>query len=129
MVAQPQRLSVMNLKRHLHSQLGDIVGMRMGHGVREETENTKIYFVTTGYLVKLISHYPENLRSITHIVIDEVHERSLESDLLCWLVRNHMLAFPQFRVVLMSATLNSSLYADYFQGTMSVSPTTLSGEQ
>jgi HrpA-like RNA helicase len=129
MVAQPLRLSVVNLKRRLHSQLGDIVGMRIGHGIREETENTKICFVTTGYLLKLIFHHPETLHSITHIVIDEVHERSLESDLLCWLVRNQMFNFPEFRVVLMSATLHSSLYAEYFESTMNAFPTTLSGEK
>lgn len=128
MITQPRRIAVLNLKRRLHDQLGDKIGMRMGHGVKEESVNTKIYFVTTGYLVKLLAHHPTALASISHIIIDEVHERSMDSDLLCWLARQHLAKVKDTRLVLMSATLHTSLYSTYFHdGTvMKNAPTSLS---
>ena len=59
----------------------------MGHGVKDEAEDTQVYFVTTGYLVRLIAHQPAAFYSHTHLIIDEVHERSVDGDLLCLLAR------------------------------------------
>jgi hypothetical protein len=50
----------------------DLVGMRLGHGMRTETPATRIWFVTTGYLVRLLAHHPEIFNDHTHLVIDEV---------------------------------------------------------
>jgi hypothetical protein len=131
MVTQPRRIAVVNLYKRLAKGLKGKVGMRMGHGVREESSNTKIYFVTTGYLVKLMAHHPEALNSITHIIIDEVHERSLDSDLICLLTRQKLVNLPNnsTRVVLMSATVNSDLYASYFHDNviMKRPPSAISG--
>ena len=63
------------------------VGLRMGHGVRDEDPETRVFFVTTGYLVRLIAHQPAAFYSHTHLIIDEVHERSVDGDLLCLLAR------------------------------------------
>eukprot|EP01031_Cornospumella_fuschlensis_P023422 gene23422-28420_t len=114
MISQPRRLAVVNLKNRLQEQLGSKVGMRMGHGVREESGDTQLYFVTSGYLVQLLAHTKHACNKLTHIIIDEVHERSVDSDLLCFLVRKLLLEYPHLRVVLMSATLHTQLYKDYF---------------
>jgi DEAD/DEAH box helicase len=51
--------------------------IRMGHGWREyETSETQAIFVTVGYLVRLLANHPEKFNKCTHLVIDEVHERS-----------------------------------------------------
>jgi HrpA-like RNA helicase len=62
----------------------------------------------------LIANQPEVLDSHTHLVIDEVHKRSVDADLLCYLVRNALGRNPQLKVVLMSATLHTDLYTTYF---------------
>ena len=59
----------------------------MGHGVKDEVDDTQIYFVTTGYLVRLLAHHPEAFYTHTHLIIDEVHERSVDGDILCLLAR------------------------------------------
>eukprot|EP00981_Chlorochromonas_danica_P003151 scaffold630_cov188-Ochromonas_danica.AAC.8 len=114
LISQPHRLAVVNLKNRLQKELGSKVGMRMGHGVREETKDTRIYFVTSGYLVQLFAHYMAAAKKITHLIVDEVHERSIDSDLLCWLVKELLVRCPHLRVILMSATLHVDLYGQYF---------------
>ena len=57
-----------------------------------------------------------NLEDVTHVVVDEVHERSADSDLLLLLLR-HLLHRPtagHLRVLLMSATADAKAFADYF---------------
>ena len=59
---------------------------------------------------------PEGIKQYTHIILDEVHDRSTEADFLCLVVRN-LLVEPECltKVILMSATLEDSLYSQYFQ--------------
>eukprot|EP01031_Cornospumella_fuschlensis_P037122 gene37122-45061_t len=71
MISQPRRLAVVNLKNRLQEQLGSKVGMRMGHGVREESGDTQLFFVTSGYLVQLLAHTKHACNNLTHIIIDE----------------------------------------------------------
>ena len=55
------------------------------------------------------------LVDVSHIVIDEVHERSLESDLLMLLLRDVLQENQTLKLVLMSATAESGLFASYFE--------------
>jgi HrpA-like RNA helicase len=90
----------------------------MGYGVREETDETCVWFVTTGYLVQYLSH--ANNFDITHLIIDEVHERSLDGDLCCYLTRELLRRHPNLRLILMSATVDARMYEDYFNGRQSL---------
>ncbi|EED90690.1 predicted protein, partial [Thalassiosira pseudonana CCMP1335] len=47
-------------------------------------------------------------------VIDEVHERSVDTDILCYLVRRLLASRPDLRLILMSATLAANMYQQYF---------------
>ena len=114
MVSQPRRIAASSLMKRLRSQVGNKVGMRMGHGVRDDTDQTCIHFVTTGYLVRLVAHHPESFNDHTHLIIDEVHERSVDGDLLCLLARRLLTTHPRLRLILMSATVHTALYKAYF---------------
>lgn len=87
----------------------------MGHGIREEVEKECITFVTTGYLVRFISHFPDAFDAYTHIVIDEVHERSIDGDLLCLFTRRLLERNKSIRLILMSATITGELFKEYFK--------------
>ena len=99
----------------LRPSLGLKVGLRLGFGLRDENSETILHFVTYGYLVKLIAHHPNYFERHTHIIFDEVHERSIDADLLCLFSCQLMDRFPNLRVVLMSATPYTDLYKNYFR--------------
>ncbi|KOB78447.1 putative ATP-dependent RNA helicase [Operophtera brumata] len=55
------------------------------------------------------------LKSVTHVIVDEVHERSEESDFLLLILRDLVKVRKDLRVILMSATLNAELFSTYFE--------------
>ena len=57
---------------------------------------------------------PTFLKRVSHIVIDEVHERQVEVDFLLTLMKEKAPVFPELRIVLMSATMQESLFSEYF---------------
>lgn len=72
-------------------------------------------FCTNGVLLRALTQ-GEGLDSITHVIVDEVHERDKFADFLLIQLRQLLPAHPQLRLVLMSATLHVDLFAGYFGG-------------
>lgn len=54
------------------------------------------------------------MSSISHLVLDEIHERSLHSDVLLTIVKDLLNHRDDLKVVLMSATLNAEKFSKYF---------------
>ena len=75
--------------------------------------------MTTGIFLMRLVNSPESLHKYTHIIMDEVHERDLDID-FSLVVLKHLLARMQtsstlnFKLILMSATFNTNLFANYF---------------
>ena len=121
-VTQPRRIAAITLARRVAEQLGSqplgrVVGYRVGHGDRLDSPRCAVRFVTAGYLLQHLSHRPEHLARYTHVVLDEVHERSMDMDMLLLLLRT--LTGPEgpgnrTKLVVMSATLQAGLFGDYF---------------
>ena len=55
-----------------------------------------------------------SLEGVSHVVIDEVHERSVDVDLALLLLRDLLARDSRVKVILMSATANAELFAAYF---------------
>mgnify|MGYP001114130680 FL=1 len=58
-----------------------MVGYMIGQE-RLVTPHTILRFVTTGWLLQKLIHSPEYLSKCTHVILDEIHERDIDSDLL-----------------------------------------------
>lgn len=88
----------------------------MGYQIRLENKvssQTRLTFCTTGILLRRMYSDP-SLESVTHLILDEVHERSEESDFLLLILKDLLQKRTNLKVILMSATLNSNLFSKYF---------------
>lgn len=55
-----------------------------------------------------------NLTSISHLLVDEIHERGMNEDFLLIILRDLLPRRPDLRLILMSATINADLFSTYF---------------
>ena len=130
---QPRRISAISLANRVSDERQSKVGDEVGYIIRGESRasaRTKITFMTTGVLLRRIqssSDILEGLSDITHIFVDEVHERSLDTDFLLALLRDAMKVRLDLKVVLMSATLDAEIFANYFGGGSMVGRVHISG--
>lgn len=113
---QPRRLPAVALASRVSDEIGQPCGGLVGYSVRlnkKLSRDTRLLFCTTGILLRRLVSDPV-LHGVSHVIIDEVHERSLESDLLMLLLRDTLASNPELRLVLMSATADPGLFARYF---------------
>lgn len=82
---------------------------------KKYSEDTRILYVTTGYLLEYIIGNDLDLdQTYTHIVLDEIHDRDLETDFVLLLMVILFLRKSTIKLVLMSATLDPQQLMDYF---------------
>eukprot|EP00980_Cylindrotheca_fusiformis_P005590 scaffold1184_cov132-Cylindrotheca_fusiformis.AAC.11 len=117
-VAQPRRLAATGVAGRVAQERGE--GKpgtgSVGYVVRGGSaycNSTRLLFCTFGILLRQLQ-CDGALDCITHIVIDEVHERNLDGDVLMALLRKAIKTTPNLRVVLMSATLDAERFAAYW---------------
>ena len=109
-VTQPRRIAARAAARRLADLLGEEVGGTVGYAVRGERRvgpDTRIEVVTAGLLLRRLQRDPE-LSGVNAVILDEVHERSLDSDLLLALLADARAALREdLTLVAMSATLDA----------------------
>ncbi|KAL5337773.1 P-loop containing nucleoside triphosphate hydrolase protein [Aspergillus crustosus] len=123
---QPRRISALGLADRVSDERCSTVGDEVGYIIRGESKakpgTTKITFVTTGVLLRRIQsgsgsgNIANSLADVTHVVVDEVHERSLDTDFLLALLRDILRYRKDIKVILMSATLDADIFTRYFGG-------------
>ncbi|KAL9043583.1 MAG: hypothetical protein Q9214_003235 [Letrouitia sp. 1 TL-2023] len=135
---QPRRISALGLADRVSDERCSTVGDEVGYAIRGESRQksgvTKISFVTTGVLLRRlqISGVTKEalvaaVADVSHIVVDEVHERSLDSDFLLILLKDILGKRSDFKVILMSATLDANIFETYFNGISSVARIEIQG--
>jgi len=93
-----------------------IVGYKHGDDKQHfDKRTTKLLFTTDGSVKGMITGSDPYLEDYGGIVIDEVHERSLDIDTVISLVVNILKKRPDFKIIFMSATMDISIFEDYFK--------------
>ena len=114
LVTQPRRVAARAAARRLAALDGTAVGERTGFTVRGESRagaHTLIEFVTPGILLRRLLADP-GLESASAVILDEVHERGLETDLLLGMLAEVRQLRPDLLLVAMSATLDTPRFAE-----------------
>ncbi|WP_285555638.1 ATP-dependent RNA helicase [Actinoplanes regularis] len=114
LVAEPRRVAARAAAHRMASLLGEPVGERVGYAVRGDrrvSRRTVVEVVTTGLLVRRLQRDPE-LAGTAVVVLDECHERHLDSDLaLAFLVEARGVLRPELRLLATSATADADRLA------------------
>lgn len=112
-VTQPRRVAVRAAARRLAHLDGSALGTRVGYAVRGERRSgadTLVEFVTPGLLLRRLLADP-GLEGVAAVVVDEVHERNLDTDLLLGLLSEVRALREDLTLVAMSATLDAPRFA------------------
>jgi len=121
---QPRRISCISIAERVNQEQcsGESVGNMIGYNIRLEskaTAATQLLFVTPGILLRRLSSDP-SLSQFSHVIIDEIHEKDKYTEFLLITLRDLIPMRPGLRLILMSATLQTSLLLDYFSSTAGV---------
>lgn len=114
-VLEPRRIAARLAARRVAWEMGEPVGQTVGYQVRFEEAvgpRTRLRFVTEGILTRRLLSDPQ-LKGVDAVVLDEFHERHLESDLALALLKRLQRTRPDLRIVVMSATLEADPVAQY----------------
>ena len=123
---QPRRISALGLADRVADERCSRVGDEIGYIIRGESKQkpgtTKITFVTTGVLLRRLQTSGGNeddliasLADVSHVVLDEVHERGLDTDFALVLLLQVLRRRKDLKVILMSATLDAQVFEAYFK--------------
>lgn len=124
LVTQPRRISAITLARRVSQELGearnDIGTARslVGYAIRMESKTsstTRITYATTGVLLRMLEE-SSDLDELDYLILDEVHERTMDLDLLFIALRKLQQRRKTLKIILMSATVDARKFSDYFGG-------------
>lgn len=114
-VTQPRRISAVSVSERIAVERNENIGESVGYSVRFESCLPRpfgsIMFCTIGVLLRKLE---AGLRGVSHVIVDEIHERDVNSDFILVILRDMVHTYPDLRVILMSATIDTSLFSDYF---------------
>lgn len=114
-VLEPRRIAARLSARRVAWEMGEQAGETVGYQVRFEeaiSARTRLRFVTEGVLTRRLISDPA-LKGVSVVILDEFHERHLESDLALALLKRLQQTRPDLRIVVMSATLDTAHVAQY----------------
>ncbi|XP_017045660.2 dosage compensation regulator isoform X1 [Drosophila ficusphila] len=116
-VTQPRRISAISVAERVARERCEELGDTVGYSVRFESVFPRPYggilFCTVGVLLRKLE---AGLRGVSHIIVDEIHERDVNSDFLLVILRDMVDTYPDLHVILMSATIDTTLFSNYFGG-------------
>ncbi|KAI0221378.1 Salivary acidic proline-rich phosphoprotein 1/2, partial [Massospora cicadina] len=115
-ITQPRKVACLSLAERVAAEVGCKVGGRVGYSVRfddRSSSSTIIKYATDGMVLRELISDPK-LSKYKYIILDEAHERTLRNDILLGHVKSILKARPDCRLIVMSATLDSQRFSEFF---------------
>ena len=99
----------------LDCELGKQVGYRHGSEKEKSSEETMLLYTTDGTIKGKMTTSDPELKEYYTIIIDEAHERNVNIDILFTLLKDLCKKRPEFKLVIMSATVDTNVFKNYFE--------------
>ncbi|XP_034490179.1 3'-5' RNA helicase YTHDC2 [Drosophila innubila] len=117
-VSQPRRIAAVSVASRIAEERGEVLGNAVGYIIRMESNfssNTVLSLTTSGCLLRsLAMNGAEFFANTTHLIIDEVHDRDLNTDFLLLAVKLELQRNKSLKLILMSATMDLQALSSYF---------------
>ncbi|XP_017778938.1 PREDICTED: ATP-dependent RNA helicase DHX36-like [Nicrophorus vespilloides] len=117
-VTQPRRIAAISLAERVANEREETVGSTVGYQVRLKSNFNRqtghILYCTTGILLRRLQSDPR-LSDCSHIILDEAHERDVNTDLLMNLLKRALEINPDLKLIVMSATIDAEVFQRYFK--------------
>lgn len=113
---QPRRVAAMSVAKRVSEEFGCKLGDEVGYAIRFEdctSEKTIIKYMTDGILLRESLTDPD-LDHYSAIIMDEAHERSLNTDVLFGLLRDVIARRQDLKLIVTSATMDADKFSDFF---------------
>ncbi|XP_017562795.1 pre-mRNA-splicing factor ATP-dependent RNA helicase PRP16 isoform X1 [Pygocentrus nattereri] len=113
---QPRRVAAMSVAKRVSEEMGSNLGEEVGYAIRFEdctSEKTMIKYMTDGILLRE-SLRESDLDHYSAVIMDEAHERSLNTDVLFGLLREVVSRRSDLKLIVTSATMDSDKFAAFF---------------
>lgn len=123
-ITLPKKMISKSAAEYAAATLDVKVGEHVGYQYRgsdrsAKSDDARLLYCTDGTLVSRLMTDPK-LQDYDCAIIDEAHERKVNIDLLLYLLRNVVHARPDFRLIIMSATIDKSIFERYYGNDLSV---------
>ncbi|KAJ2861592.1 Pre-mRNA-splicing factor ATP-dependent RNA helicase PRP16 [Coemansia erecta] len=113
---QPRRVAAMSVAKRVAEEMGVKIGSEVGYAIRFEdctSKQTRLKYMTDGVLLRE-TLTRRDLGQYSAIIMDEAHERTLNTDVLLGLLKQIVVARRDIKIIVTSATMNSRRFADFF---------------
>uniref|UniRef100_A0A673J843 RNA helicase n=1 Tax=Sinocyclocheilus rhinocerous TaxID=307959 RepID=A0A673J843_9TELE len=113
---QPRRVAAMSVAKRVSEEMNSNLGEEVGYAIRFEdctSEKTVIKYMTDGILLRE-SLRESDLDHYSAVIMDEAHERSLNTDVLFGLLREVVSRRSDLKLIVTSATMDSDKFAGFF---------------
>ncbi|XP_023646619.1 pre-mRNA-splicing factor ATP-dependent RNA helicase PRP16 [Paramormyrops kingsleyae] len=113
---QPRRVAAMSVAKRVSEEMAGNLGEEVGYAIRFEdctSEKTVIKYMTDGILLRE-SLRESDLDHYSAVIMDEAHERSLNTDVLFGLLREVVARRSDLKLIVTSATMDSDKFATFF---------------
>ncbi|XP_057259848.1 3'-5' RNA helicase YTHDC2 isoform X2 [Pezoporus wallicus] len=114
---QPRRLAAVAVAERVAAERREKIGQTIGYQIRLESRvspKTLLTFCTNGVLLRTLMAGDSTLSTVTHVIVDEVHERDRFSDFLLIKLRDVLQKHTNLKLIISSAALDANLFIRYF---------------